>query len=129
MSFSKILPLGPRGEVLGFQGTPPGPWSPGGDICSGLKSTSAIKPQAHGHTEEQWQARVDLAAAHRCAVMHNLHEGIFYIDLESFRQNFDEFNVNYDTSSWFLDYFLRLNDTTEETWDNLFCSGCIVNRL
>ena len=35
------------------------------------------KPQAHGHTEEQWQARVDLAAAHRCAVMHNLHEGIF----------------------------------------------------
>ena len=30
-----------------------------------------------GHTEEQWQARVDLAAAHRCAVMHELHEGIF----------------------------------------------------
>lgn len=30
-----------------------------------------------GHTEEQWQARVDLAAAHRCAVMHDLHEGIF----------------------------------------------------
>ena len=59
----------------------------------------------------------------------NLHEGIFYIDLESFRQNFDEFNVNYDTSSWFLDYFLKLDDTTEETWDSLFCSGCIVNRL
>lgn len=37
----------------------------------------STKPQAHGHTEEQWQARVDLAAAHRCAVMHNLHEGIF----------------------------------------------------
>ena len=36
----------------------------------------STKPQAHGHTEEQWQARVDLAAAHRCAVMHNLHEGI-----------------------------------------------------
>ena len=30
-----------------------------------------------GHTQEQWQARVDLAAAHRCAVMHELHEGIF----------------------------------------------------
>ena len=29
------------------------------------------------HTDEQWQARVDLAAAHRCAVMHGLHEGIF----------------------------------------------------
>ena len=25
----------------------------------------------------QWQARVDLAAAHRLAVLHNLHEGIF----------------------------------------------------
>ena len=28
-------------------------------------------------TAEQWQARVDLAAAHRIAVMHDLHEGIF----------------------------------------------------
>lgn len=28
-------------------------------------------------TEEQWQARVDLAAAHRMAVMHGFHEGIF----------------------------------------------------
>ncbi len=28
-------------------------------------------------TAEQWQARVDLAAAHRIAVMHGLHEGIF----------------------------------------------------
>ena len=35
------------------------------------------KPQAQGYTDEQWQARVDLAAAHRCAVMHDLHEGIF----------------------------------------------------
>jgi len=25
----------------------------------------------------RWQARVDLAAAHRLAVMHGLHEGIF----------------------------------------------------
>ena len=33
--------------------------------------------QAQGYTEEQWNARVDLAAAHRCAVMHDLHEGIF----------------------------------------------------
>jgi len=30
-----------------------------------------------GYTKEQWQARVDLAAAHRCAVMHGLNEGIF----------------------------------------------------
>jgi len=35
------------------------------------------KGQVEGHTETQWQARVDLAAAHRCAVMHGLHEGIF----------------------------------------------------
>ncbi len=26
---------------------------------------------------EEWQARIDLAAAHRCAVMHGFHEGIF----------------------------------------------------
>jgi ribulose-5-phosphate 4-epimerase/fuculose-1-phosphate aldolase len=37
----------------------------------------ASRAQAQGHTAEQWQARIDLAAAHRCAVMHGLHEGIF----------------------------------------------------
>ncbi|MDG1208950.1 MAG: class II aldolase/adducin family protein [Paracoccaceae bacterium] len=35
------------------------------------------KAEIAGHTEEQWQARVDLAAAHRTAVSHGLHEGIF----------------------------------------------------
>lgn len=35
------------------------------------------KARTLGVSEVQWQARVDLAAAHRCAVMHNLHEGIF----------------------------------------------------
>ena len=35
------------------------------------------KAQAKGYSEAEWQARVDLAAAHRLAVMHNLHEGIF----------------------------------------------------
>ncbi len=36
-----------------------------------------VETKIEGHTEEQWQARVDLAAAHRCAVMHGLNEGIF----------------------------------------------------
>lgn len=36
-----------------------------------------LQAEALGHTAEQWQARIDLAAAHRCAVMHDLHEGIF----------------------------------------------------
>ena len=27
--------------------------------------------------DAQWQARVDLAAAHRIAVVHGFHEGIF----------------------------------------------------
>jgi ribulose-5-phosphate 4-epimerase/fuculose-1-phosphate aldolase len=38
---------------------------------STLKSTDVQADQA------QWQARVDLAAAHRMAVMHEFHEGIF----------------------------------------------------
>ena len=33
--------------------------------------------RAQGFSDQEWQARVDLAAAHRCAVMHDLHEGIF----------------------------------------------------
>ncbi|MBU2531470.1 MAG: rRNA adenine methyltransferase, partial [Alphaproteobacteria bacterium] len=32
---------------------------------------------ANEYTEAEWQARIDLAAAHRIAVMEGLHEGIF----------------------------------------------------
>ena len=32
---------------------------------------------AQDYTEAEWQARVDLAAAHRICVMEGLHEGIF----------------------------------------------------
>ncbi|HEY1544145.1 MAG TPA: class II aldolase/adducin family protein [Xanthobacteraceae bacterium] len=32
---------------------------------------------AHGYTDAEWQARVDLAAAHRLAYMHGFSEGIF----------------------------------------------------
>ena len=35
------------------------------------------KETAKDFTEVEWQARVDLAAAHRIAVMEGLHEGIF----------------------------------------------------
>ena len=35
-------------------------------------------PASRGEcSAEEWQARVDLAAAHRLAVMHGLNEGIF----------------------------------------------------
>lgn len=33
--------------------------------------------EGHHHNTEEWRARVDLAAAHRLAVMHGFHEGIF----------------------------------------------------
>ncbi len=37
-----------------------------------------VSPQRVGDmTAEQWQARVDLDAAHRLAVMHGFNEGIF----------------------------------------------------
>jgi ribulose-5-phosphate 4-epimerase/fuculose-1-phosphate aldolase len=37
----------------------------------------SIKPQDIATEEVRWQARVDLAAAHRLAVMHGFNEGIF----------------------------------------------------
>jgi len=37
----------------------------------------SIAPADLDASDAQWQARVDLAAAHRLAVMHGLHEGIF----------------------------------------------------
>ena len=37
----------------------------------------SLAPQDLALADERWQARVDLAAAHRLAVMHGFHEGIF----------------------------------------------------
>ena len=37
----------------------------------------SLQPQDLDIEAVRWQARVDLAAAHRCAVMHGLNEGIF----------------------------------------------------
>ena len=37
----------------------------------------SLEPQDLAIADLRWQARVDLAAAHRIAVMHGLHEGIF----------------------------------------------------
>ena len=44
-----------------------------------MKSVRAVKssPSINGFTSEQWQARVDLAAAHRLAYMYGFGEGIF----------------------------------------------------
>ena len=40
-------------------------------------SVSTFKTADTSYESAQWQARVDLAAAHRLAVMHGFHEGIF----------------------------------------------------
>lgn len=37
----------------------------------------SLEPQDLALADARWQARVDLAAAHRLAVMHGFHEGIF----------------------------------------------------
>ena len=39
--------------------------------------SSRFRRIAEECSAEEWQARVDLAAAHRLAVMHGFHEGIF----------------------------------------------------
>ena len=38
------------------------------------------------------------------------NEGIFYMDIKSYRENFQLSCINEDTSSWFFDYFLMLED-------------------
>ena len=60
----------------------------------------------------------------------NNHDGIFYIDIDSFKENFAEFSINYDTYSWKQDYFLKLNDFTQDTWrGGILCEGCIEHKL
>jgi len=39
-------------------------------------------------------------------------EGIFFLDLDSYMKNFQLTQVNLNTDKWYLDYFLRLDDTT-----------------
>ena len=42
-----------------------------------MSVTTLPKRESTQYTEAEWQARVDLAAAHRLAEMHGFHEGIF----------------------------------------------------
>src|SRR5258705_11210656 len=41
------------------------------------RAMEMVSPKAVSEGSAEWQARVDLAAAHRLAVMHGLNEGIF----------------------------------------------------
>ena len=42
-------------------------------------------------------------------------DGLFWMDLDAFVKNFSDTNVNQDTSSWFHDYFLKIDDDTNGT--------------
>ena len=37
-------------------------------------------------------------------------DGIFYTDVETYYDNFKKTSINLDTSTWHLDYFLKLDD-------------------
>jgi hypothetical protein len=50
------------------------PWNVSQEPAMPLESIASSELDA---ADAAWQARVDLAAAHRLAVMHGLHEGIF----------------------------------------------------
>ena len=52
--------------------------------------------------------------------------GVFYMDITTYRKNFDGTDINEDVSNWDLSYFLMLGDTKTETKADDFglCSAC-----
>lgn len=52
--------------------------------------------------------------------------GVFYMDITTYRNNFEGTSINEDVSGWDLSYFLMLGDTKTETKadDFGFCSAC-----
>lgn len=43
------------------------------------------------------------------------NEGIFFMDIDSYKTNFQLSVINQDTSKWNMDYFLALDDDSQET--------------
>lgn len=52
------------------------------------------------------------------------NEGIYFMDLDTYHSNFNETQVNQDTSSWDLSHFLMFNDTKEPSVDEEDCINC-----
>ena len=53
------------------------------------------------------------------------NDGIFFMDLDSFKNNFNWVTVNYDTYDWHHDYFLALDDESDDLWGGHWCDGCV----
>ena len=52
------------------------------------------------------------------------NEGIFYMDIDSYIANLTETQINGDTSNWYFDSFVVLDDDKTETVNEDNCSGC-----
>lgn len=71
-----------------------GPWSEkSGDWTAELKAEVDAKLGGVGHGDA----------------------GVFYMDITTYRLNFDGTDINEDVSGWDLSYFLMLGDTKTET--------------
>ena len=53
------------------------------------------------------------------------NDGIFFMDLDSFKNNFNWVTVNYDTYDWHHDYFLALDDESSDVWGGHWCDDCV----
>jgi len=52
-------------------------------------------------------------------------EGVFYMDIATYKNNFSETHINEDVTDWDLSYFLMLGDTkTETVGDAPSCAAC-----
>jgi len=57
------------------------------------------------------------------------NEGIFWMDIDSYKKNFETTSINQDTSNWHLGYFTMLDDEEENTINDSYCNGCTKHIL
>lgn len=85
-----------------------GPWSDSSDLWTPELRQTVEAATGHGSANDN---------------------GIFYMDIDSFKRNFDDTQINQDTTGWSFDHFLMFDDPETTTVSHSYCDGCTKHIL
>jgi len=75
-------------------------------------------------SSSEWTPELRAEVASKMGGADKKDDGIFYMDITTYRTNFTETQINQDTSAWNMSHFLMLGDSKRETVNEDKCIGC-----
>jgi len=85
-------------------------------LSNGVRLVKVRNPHGsdrfHGRWSDDsplWTAKLKLEAGFE----YNKADGVIFMQLEDYHEQMDATTINYDTTDWGYDYFLKLNDQTK----------------